>query len=90
MLPLLATEAGVRLQLGAGIAAHRARFGHWGGGLWLPECAHAPWLDPLLEEAGVHATCVDLTDVLGHGAPGAARPAAQRRRARCSSRSTAR
>ena len=46
------------------------RFGDAGrGGFWLPECAHAPWLDPLLEEAGVHATCVDLTDVLGRGAP---------------------
>ena len=62
VLPLLATAAGVRLQLATGIAAHRARFGEWHGGLWLPECAHAPWLDPLLEEAGVHATCVDLTD----------------------------
>ena len=56
---------GVRLQLATGIAAHRARSGAWGGGLWLPECAHAPWLDPLLEEAGVRAVCVDLTDVLG-------------------------
>ncbi|MCA1656349.1 MAG: DUF1957 domain-containing protein, partial [Actinobacteria bacterium] len=37
----------------------------WGGGLWLPECAHAPWLDALLQEAGVRAVCVDLTDVLG-------------------------
>ncbi|HTN25365.1 MAG TPA: 1,4-alpha-glucan branching protein domain-containing protein, partial [Solirubrobacteraceae bacterium] len=65
VLPLLATSAGVRLQLRAGIAAHRRRFGAgWGGGLWLPECAHAPWLDPLLEEAGVRAACVDLTDVL--------------------------
>ena len=36
---------------------------------------------PLLEEAGVHAACVDLTDVLGHGAPGPAAPAAHRRRA---------
>ena len=45
------------------------RFGGWGGGFWLPECAHAPWLDALLEEAGVHATCVDLTDVLGRGDP---------------------
>lgn len=71
VLPLLATDAGVRLQLETGIASHRARFDHvrgeWGGGLWLPECAHAPWLDPLLEEAGVHAACVDLTDVLGRG-----------------------
>ena len=74
VLPLLATAAGVRLQLGVGIAAHRERFGHWGGGLWLPECGHAPWLDPLLEEAGVHATCVDLTDVLGHGDPAQLRP----------------
>ncbi len=62
VLPLLAGAGGVRLQLASGIAAHRARFGDWEGGLWLPECAHAPWLDPLLEEAGVHATCVDLTD----------------------------
>jgi 1,4-alpha-glucan branching enzyme len=67
VLPLLATTAGVRLQLHTGIEAHRARFGAWGGGFWLPECAHAPWLDALLEEAGVHATCVDLTDVLGRG-----------------------
>jgi 1,4-alpha-glucan branching enzyme len=67
VLPLLATTPGVRLQLLAGVDAHRARFGAWSGGFWLPECAHAPWLDPLLEEAGVHATCVDLTDVFGRG-----------------------
>jgi 1,4-alpha-glucan branching enzyme len=64
VLPLLATDAGVRLQLRAGIDAHRARAGAWSGGLWLPECAHAPWLEPLLEEAGVHAVCVDMTDVV--------------------------
>ena len=52
VLPLLATDAGVRLQLETGIASHRARFGAWDGGFWLPECAHAPWLDELLEEAG--------------------------------------
>jgi len=63
VLPLLATDAGVRLQLATGIAAHHARCGAWAGGFWLPECAHAPWLDPLLEAAGVHATCVDLTDL---------------------------
>jgi len=74
ILPLLATDAGVRLQLEVGIDAHRRRFDAvvrgdhgWRGGFWLPECAHASWLDPLLEEAGVHATCVDLTDILGHG-----------------------
>jgi 1,4-alpha-glucan branching enzyme len=67
VLPLLATDAGVRLQLETGIASHRVRFGAWDGGFWLPECAHAPWLDELLEEAGVHAACVDWTDVLGPG-----------------------
>ncbi len=69
MLPLLATDAGVRLQLETGIASHRRRFGTWDGGFWLPECAHAPWLDELLEEAGVHMTCVDWTDVIGAGPP---------------------
>jgi len=76
VLPLLATDAGVRLQVESGIAAHRARFGAWAGGFWLPECAHAPWLDPLLEEAGVRAVCVDLTDVLGRGAPAQLAPIA--------------
>jgi 1,4-alpha-glucan branching enzyme len=76
VLPLLATDAGVRLQVENGIAAHRERFGDWAGGFWLPECAHATWLDPLLEEAGVHATCVDLTDVFGHGDPRQLQPIA--------------
>jgi 1,4-alpha-glucan branching enzyme len=68
ILPLLATDAGVRLQVRTGVEGHRARFGDgWRGGFWLPECAGAPWLYALLEEAGVHAACVDLTDVLGHG-----------------------
>jgi 1,4-alpha-glucan branching enzyme len=63
VLPLLATDAGVRLQVETGVQSHRARFGGWDGGFWLPECAHASWLEPLLEEAGVHMTCVDWTDV---------------------------
>jgi 1,4-alpha-glucan branching enzyme len=68
VLPLLATDAGLRLQVRTGVESHRARFGdRWRGGFWLPECAYAPWLGASLEEAGVHATCVDLTDVLGPG-----------------------
>ncbi|MGZ8633620.1 MAG: hypothetical protein ACXWZZ_07165, partial [Solirubrobacteraceae bacterium] len=75
LLPLLATDAGVRLQVRTGVEAHRARCGDgWRGGFWLPECAGAPWLHGLLEEAGVHATCVDLTDVLGPGDPRHLRP----------------
>jgi 1,4-alpha-glucan branching enzyme len=69
ILPLLATDAGVRLQVGAGVAAHRRRFGErWGGGFWLPECAYAPWLERDLEDAGVRAVCVELTSRFGLGA----------------------
>ena len=67
VLPLLASDAGIALQLGVGIDSHRARFGGWRGGLWLPECAYAPWLDDALGEAGVRAACVELTDVVGRG-----------------------
>jgi 1,4-alpha-glucan branching enzyme len=67
VLPLLATDAGVSLQVQTGIASHRRRFGGWAGGFWLPECAHAPWLDSRLQDAGVRATCVELTDSFGLG-----------------------
>ncbi|HEX5195546.1 MAG TPA: 1,4-alpha-glucan branching protein domain-containing protein [Solirubrobacteraceae bacterium] len=76
ILPLLATDAGIGLQLATGIRSHRARFGEWRGGLWLPECGYAPWLDPHLERAGVRATCVELTALLGRGAPAHLRPLA--------------
>ncbi len=75
VLPLLASDDGVRLQVHTGIASHRARFGEgarrgagWRGGFWLPECAHVARLEPLLAEAGVHATCVELTGRYGVGA----------------------
>jgi 1,4-alpha-glucan branching enzyme len=58
VLPLLATRAGLRLQLDAGTRSHRRRFG-WDGGLWLPECAYAPGLEWRLAEAGVSWFCVD-------------------------------
>jgi 1,4-alpha-glucan branching enzyme len=67
VLPLIATDGGLTLQLRTGIASHRRRAGRWKGGLWLPECAHAPWLAPALEGAGVRATCVELTTRLGLG-----------------------
>ena len=110
VLPLLATDAGIRAQVQTGVDSHRARFdpnhssvrdartrggapgphsshartrgntpgphprhtrarsAGWQGGFWLPECAHAPRLEPLLEEAGVKATCVELTGRYGLGA----------------------
>ncbi len=69
VLPLLATDAGLRLQVGAGVAAHERRFGEgWTGGFWLPECAYEPGLDRDLAEHGVRVFCVDQTDAHGLGA----------------------
>jgi 1,4-alpha-glucan branching enzyme len=68
VLPLLATDAGLGLQLATGVAGHRRRFGAWGGGLWLPECAYMPGLEDGLATHGVRAFCVDQTAALGHGA----------------------
>ncbi len=65
VLPLLATRAGLRLQLDAGIRSHRRRFG-WDGGLWLPECAYSPGLEWRLAEHGVRWFCVDQS---AHEAP---------------------
>jgi 1,4-alpha-glucan branching enzyme len=58
VLPLLATRAGLRLQLDAGIRSHRRRFG-WDGGFWLPECAYVPRLEHRLAEQGVGWFCID-------------------------------
>lgn len=63
VLPLLATDNGVRMQVEAGVAAHRQRFGSWSGGFWLPECAYRPGVEDHLARAGVHAFCVDQTKV---------------------------
>ncbi len=71
VLPLLASDAGARLQVRSGVASHRRRFAQriaWRGGFWLPECAHARWLEPILAAAGARATCVELTARFGVGA----------------------
>ncbi len=65
VLPLLATHAGARLQLDAGIRSHRRRFG-WDGGFWLPECAYRPGLEWQLAEQGVRWFCTDQST---HEAP---------------------
>jgi 1,4-alpha-glucan branching enzyme len=69
LLPLLATDAGLALQLGTGARSHLRRFGRWGGGLWLPECAYVPGLERQLADHGVRSFCVDQTGVQGLGAP---------------------
>ena len=58
VLPLVATRAGRRLQLDAGIASQRRRFG-FDGGVWLPECAYSPGLEWELAELGASYFCVD-------------------------------
>ncbi len=67
VLPLLASDPALALQVQTGIAAHRRRFGDWAGGFWLPECAYAPWLDEALEAGGVRSTCLELTSLFGLG-----------------------
>jgi 1,4-alpha-glucan branching enzyme len=70
VLPLLATDEGIRTQVQCGVDSHRERFAAgWRGGFWLPECAYAPWLGPMLEHCGVHAACVELTRRFGVGSP---------------------
>ena len=65
LLPLLATDNGLRLQLGSGTASHLRRFGSWGGGFWLPECAYVPGLERDLADHGVRAFCVDQSATPG-------------------------
>ncbi len=76
VLPLLATDAGARLQVQAGVSAHRRRFGDWRGGFWLPECSYVSSLERVLEDAGVGAVCVELTNRFGLGANEHLRPLA--------------
>jgi 1,4-alpha-glucan branching enzyme len=76
VLPLVATDGGRRLQLATGIASHERRFGGFGGGLWLPECAYEPGLERDLHDHGVRAFCVDQTALHGYGAPEQLEPVA--------------
>lgn len=55
VLPLIATDAGLDLQIGVPA----------GDGFWLPECAHASSIDRALARAGVRITCVDLSGIEG-------------------------
>jgi 1,4-alpha-glucan branching enzyme len=65
VLPLIATMAGRRLQIDAGLRSHQRRFGA-AAGLWLPECAYEPGLERLLAERELGFFCVDQS---AHEAP---------------------
>ena len=58
VLPKLATRAGRRLQVDAGLRSHTRRFGR-PRGFWLPECAYVPGLESLLAERDLAYTCLD-------------------------------
>jgi 1,4-alpha-glucan branching enzyme len=58
VLPKLATQAGGRLQIDAGLRSHERRFGE-PEGFWLPECAYVAGLESLLAERGLGYTCLD-------------------------------
>jgi 1,4-alpha-glucan branching enzyme len=58
VLPKLATLAGRRLQVDAGLRSHERRFGE-AGGFWLPECAYVPGIEDVLAERGITYTCLD-------------------------------
>jgi 1,4-alpha-glucan branching enzyme len=58
VLPKLATVAGRRLQVDAGLRSHERRFGE-PQGFWLPECAYVPGVEGVLAERGLAFTCLD-------------------------------
>jgi 1,4-alpha-glucan branching enzyme len=58
VLPKLATLAGRRLQVDAGLRSHERRFGE-AEGFWLPECAYVGGLEAVLAERGLRFTCLD-------------------------------
>jgi 1,4-alpha-glucan branching enzyme len=58
VLPLLATRAGLDVQIETGLASHHRRFGP-SSGFWLPECAYRPGLENDLARHGIEWFCVD-------------------------------
>ncbi|MDQ6655890.1 MAG: DUF1957 domain-containing protein, partial [Verrucomicrobiota bacterium] len=60
LLPLLIpTPPAVRAQVFLGCEAYRESFGEDPAGFWLPECAYAPGLDRILQEANIRWFVVD-------------------------------
>ncbi len=65
LLPLLVDEpASLRAQLRVAVRAHREAFGVEARGIWLPECAYAPGLDPFLSDAGLRWFVLETHGVL--------------------------
>jgi 1,4-alpha-glucan branching enzyme len=58
VLPLLATDRGLDLQIETGLASHVRRFGV-SPGFWLPECGYEPGLEHRLARHGLEYFCTD-------------------------------
>ena len=70
ILPLLTIEPGsLRAQLRLGLREHERRFGHCPQGLWLPECAWSPALEPHLLAVGVRHSIVETHGLLKGSPP---------------------
>jgi 1,4-alpha-glucan branching enzyme len=71
LLPLLQQSPGaVRAQVLAGCDAYRAAFGREPAGFWLPECAYAPGLETILQEANLRWFVIDSHGLMfGHPRP---------------------
>jgi 1,4-alpha-glucan branching enzyme len=53
LLPLMATDTARRAQIEVAVTNYRKHFGRAPRGIWLPECAYTPALEPLLKAAGL-------------------------------------
>ena len=91
ILPLLATDAGVRLQVQSGVDGPSAPLRRAAGGAasGCPSARTRRGSSRALEDAGVRAVCVELTNRFGLGAGEHLRPIADRVGRACSCRSTA-
>jgi len=58
VLPLLATDRAIEMQVATGLRSHRRRFGQ-ASGFWLPECAWAPGVEDHLAGHGIEWFPVD-------------------------------
>ena len=65
LLPLLqSSPEAVRAQVQIGCDVHRATFGVDPAGFWLPECAYAPGLETILQEANLRWFVVDANGLM--------------------------
>ncbi|UHA72272.1 1,4-alpha-glucan branching protein domain-containing protein [Paenibacillus sp. 481] len=58
-LPFIKHPASIYAQIETGMLEHERFFGQRPHGIWLPECAYAPHLSPLLKQCGVRYFVVD-------------------------------